>query len=243
MPEEHLLPDETSEQGKFLVQDLQHLYATSQEDQQSLARIRQRFLQKSAVSLPAIEHSSRDEAPTETGPTAKRTIRRSILDVQWKAQQIRSHRLTSLVAIFLVAALIGSLALILALARQTTVGSLFFSPFQPEAGWEPMASYSGTGSETINKLSLSLPHLYHVRVRCSGAGVLEILLENMTHKTYAGLNPCTQAPPSSEPYTYDLTTYSINKITVTAHLRSRGICKLTGQISNPILHYSHSGKN
>jgi hypothetical protein len=219
MSEENLLPEEMSDQGQAIVQDLRHLYNTALEDQQSLARIRARFLQKSASELPIAAISAEEPLSIIEQTTSHKTGKSSLAQ-KWQAQQPWIRRLNLLAALLLAAVLVGSLVLILAQSRQTNVSStLFRTPFQSQSGWHTMFSYSGTGSKTITDLSITLPQLYKLRVNCVGGDKVDVSLESMGYKNATGLDPCTNelySRPSPTSYSYDLVSRPIHTITVTA---------------------------
>jgi hypothetical protein len=117
-------PEETQEQNRLLAQDLGRYYETHTEDQASLARIRERLLQKGATSLPVVDTGEFQRA---VHPRRERDARR-----EFRSTYANHSSLTTLAAAVLVAILLGSFAL--ALQRQGTHGG------SGQAGVTPISS-------------------------------------------------------------------------------------------------------
>jgi len=105
-------PEETQEQNRLLAHDLGHYYETHMEDQASLARIRERLLQKGATSLPVGDPGEFQRA---VHTRRERDARRA-----FRSTYANHPSLTTLAAAVLVAVLLGSFAL--ALQRQGAHG-------------------------------------------------------------------------------------------------------------------------
>lgn len=89
------------------------------------------------------------------------------------------QRLSAIAAALLVAALVGSLALLLTSHRQSGTVTFKLRP-----GWMVIAEYSGTGSKTITGQHVTLPYLWGSSFICKGDGKVDV---RATGPTYLGL--------------------------------------------------------
>ncbi|HEY1352289.1 MAG TPA: hypothetical protein VGF67_21950 [Ktedonobacteraceae bacterium] len=106
---DQLTPEEAQEQNRLLVQDLGRYYDTRLEDNASLARIRERLLQKTETSLPTA-----DTGKLQTGVQTRREgDTRMEFGHPSAADKKRHLYLTTLAAAVLVVVLLGSFALVL----------------------------------------------------------------------------------------------------------------------------------
>jgi len=120
-----MIPEEVDERNKRLIQDLHRLYPTSTLVAQPLARIQQRLFHSSAETLRS------DVSPRpQLLPQGTRQTRNSTVRVKGRGWQ---RYLSTLAAVVCAALLVGSLILVLQLARQNRTGVPGSSSHQPEA--------------------------------------------------------------------------------------------------------------
>ncbi|HEY6406244.1 MAG TPA: hypothetical protein VIY29_02130, partial [Ktedonobacteraceae bacterium] len=120
-----LVPEEVDERNKLLIQDLHRLYPTATQVAQPLARIQQRLLHSSAETL----HSDVSPRP-QSLPQGTRQKGTSTVRVKGRVWQ---RHLGTLAAVVCAALLVGSLILVLQLARQNSTGGAGSSTHQPES--------------------------------------------------------------------------------------------------------------
>ena len=108
---------------------------------------------------------------------------------------IHRHYLSMIAAVLFATLLVGSLVLVLTHARQTSTGGggsgvptptmLPTSVYGP--GWQVVATFRGTGSETIKGQHIVVHHALGVQFTCVGSGKTSIMLNGPTGKGFRSL--------------------------------------------------------
>ncbi len=214
MSESHdALPEDRDEQNQQLITSLRRSYDTSNEDKQSLTRIRERLLQVSAGSLPHSDQMSIVPLPTQSrrkGKTDMQFIHNAFIESKtWQ------QRLGTIAAVILVLVLAGSMAtLFYARSHQSDLGNPTLSP-----GWKQVASFSGTGSKTLTNVNIHLTQLWGDSLGCIGDANFRVELVEIRNSIDSGC--ATKAPASIlvEPQSFQLGNSSLltlNTVKITA---------------------------
>jgi len=120
---DELLPEEADERDQRLVRDLRRVYRTDTQTVEHLAHIRQRLLANDDSSAYDYESMQQHDTPPKIQPAqsstrnAKQTHFAIVEEKSWQ------HRLSVLAAVLLTALLVGSLLLVLSLARRSSEGT------------------------------------------------------------------------------------------------------------------------
>ncbi len=160
-------PEEMQEQNQPLIQDLRRYYNTRAEDNTSLARIHARLLEKTAASLPVTRDQEVVQPPLLLQTQRDRNNRRKFGQTFTKDKS-RYRSLGTLAAAALLAALVGSFALLLHLVQGT--GAV-------EHGWSLVAKFSGTGNQTIIKQNIEVGHKFGWLINCTNTQNGEIAVK------------------------------------------------------------------
>jgi hypothetical protein len=154
---DQLVPEEMQEENQFLIADLSRYYETRDEDSASLARIRARLLQNTAASLPVADSA-------EISPFSRPLRARRRLNV---VRPLARHPyLNSLVAALLLILLVSAFVLALQSRRGTTMIS---NPPAIAHGWSLVATFHGTGNQTITGQDIEVGHRYGWLATCTGS--------------------------------------------------------------------------
>jgi hypothetical protein len=185
------LPEEDHEQT---IRDLRKLYNTHQADQSSLARIRERMLQKSSEMLPIVDRiDMRIPESLLIKPLEKQQISPEIDRHRFPIHTQRIRQPGTLVAGLLLAMLVGSLMVtLLHLQHTTNQGQGLTQTTRPIAteksevtqpkfysGWKFVKDFQGTGNQTITDIQLDIngDSSYGVVISCSKDSFLNIELD------------------------------------------------------------------
>jgi photosystem II stability/assembly factor-like uncharacterized protein len=120
---DELLPEEADEQNQRLIHDLRRIYRTDTQTVEHLASIRKRLLANDDSSVYDYESMQQHDTPPNIQPAqsstrnAKRTRFAIVEERSWQ------RRLSVLAAVLLTALLVGSLLLVLSLARRSSEGT------------------------------------------------------------------------------------------------------------------------
>lgn len=216
MPDKYT-SEELNERDRLLIEQLERMYGTQDEDAQSLAHIRARVIQNSAGPLPfpqqtaAHEQSPARSRKRQTKETDMHSIH--IISLREKPWQ---RRLSLIAAAFLIVILVGSLVLLLVRRSPGTVAGL--QPLQ--AGWTQAALLSGRSSKTFTHQNIVLSTLWGMSFGCVGQGNVNIEFDGQTDNSASGTCQPGNGPVTSAPYgpqTIELATseHTIQTIKVT----------------------------
>ncbi len=120
---DELLPEEADEQNQRLMHDLRRIYRTDTQTVEHLAHMRKRLLAKDESS--AYDHESTQQHYTPPTIQQVQSITRNAKQTRFAVVEERSWqgRLSVLAAVLLTALLVGSLLLVLSLARRSSEGT------------------------------------------------------------------------------------------------------------------------
>ncbi len=194
-----LLPEERNEQNQHLLASLRRSYDTHEEDQQSLTRIRRRFLQVSAGPLPYKDL----QRPIEPRPTQSR--QKGKADMQFIHNPFAEgktwqQRLGTIAAAILVLALVGSMATLFYVRSHS---SELGSPKQG-SGWKQVASFTGTGSKTLTHLNIHLTQLWGYSAGCTGNANFNLELVEIENIIGSSCTTKAFVSPRVEPQSFQL---------------------------------------
>ena len=119
-----LAPEEVDERNQRLIQDLRRLYPTRTQVVRPLARVQQRLFYSSDMTL----HGDVSHRPQSLSQGTQQT---KTSTVSWQ-RRVWPRHLSILAAVVCAALLVGSLILVLHLARQNSTGVLGSSSDQPK---------------------------------------------------------------------------------------------------------------
>jgi photosystem II stability/assembly factor-like uncharacterized protein len=136
---DELLPEEADERDQRLVHDLRRIYRTDTQTVEQLAHMRQRLLAKDDSS--AYDHESTQQHDTPPTLQQVQSSTRNAKHTRFAVAEERSwqRRLGVLAAVLLTALLVGSLLLVMSLARRSSEGT-------PGNTLHPSKLVGGTGS-------------------------------------------------------------------------------------------------
>lgn len=151
---DQLTPEETWEQNQPLIRDLRRYYNTRAEDSASLSRIQVRLVEK-AASLPVTDY--REESPPLLRARREKNTSREFAQ-SFAKDRARYSSLGTLAAAILLVALVGSFALLFHLGQGT--GAV-------EHRWVLVASFSGTGNQTITRQNIEVGQKFRLLITCT----------------------------------------------------------------------------
>lgn len=161
MLDHDLLDAEKEAQNKPLISDLTRYFDTPAEDRASLASIRARLLQKTAIALPVADPAEETKLPTPLPLHRAKNAGTKLIK--------RHPYLNALVAACLLVVLIGSFAFVI--NRPFSAGSTTPAVVH---GWSILKTFSGTGNRTIDGLDIAVGHSYGWLIDCTNTSVGEI---------------------------------------------------------------------
>ncbi len=136
---DEMLPEEADEQNQRLMHDLRRIYSTDTQTVEHLAHMRQRLLANDDSS--AYDHESTQQHSTLPTLQHVQSSTRNAKPTNFAVAEERSwqRRLGGIAAVLLTALLVGSLLLVLGLARRSSEGT-------PGNTLQPSKQVGGTGS-------------------------------------------------------------------------------------------------
>lgn len=229
------LPEEGDEQNRPLMQMLHHIYDTKEQDAQSLARIRSRLL-NDVHTLPASSSPIDEPADHRSERPHTREEHMHILHFPTQRTTTLIQRFGTLVAVLFVVLVVGALALLLIYPR-TQVGGRSHVSFPLRKGWTVAATYTGTGSVTLNQQKIRLSTLWGDTFTCSGKGQIQADFD-LHGMHYAVSGACDSNAPSEpviSPMVIQLQTASatLNTIKITAPASLAWTLQFTNAITGP----------
>jgi photosystem II stability/assembly factor-like uncharacterized protein len=143
---DELLPEEADEQNQRLMHDLRRIYRTDTQTVEHLAHMRQRLLANDDSSI--YDHESTQQHYTQPTLQQVQSSTRNAKQTRFAVVEEKSWqgRLGVLAAVLLTALLVGSLLLVLSLARRSNVGTPGNTP-----------SKLAGGSDSLNSLHMIDP--------------------------------------------------------------------------------------
>src|SRR5437899_3182760 len=142
---EKLLPEEADEQNQRLMHDLRRIYRTDTQTVEHLARMRQRLLANDVRSAYDYESMQQHDTPPNIQPAQSSTRNAKQTRFAVAGERSWQRRLGVLAAVLLTALLVGSLLLVLSLARRSSEGT---------PGNVPQSSKLAGGSGTLISLHM-----------------------------------------------------------------------------------------
>src|SRR2546426_910660 len=118
-----LLPEETDVQDQRLIHDLRRIYRTDTQTVEHLARIRHRLLINDDSSLHDRESARQHYTPPAIQQVQSGTRNAKQTRLAVAGEKVWQRRLGVLAAVLLTALLVGSLLLVLSLARRSSEGT------------------------------------------------------------------------------------------------------------------------
>ncbi len=189
---DQLIPEETQEQYQVLIENLNRYYGTRDEDKASLARIRSRLLQNTAVSLPVADDERINQFPLPLQALPKKNAQTNAVRPFVKSRSRHSY-LNSLAAAALLLVLVSSFVVVLHLRQKTAT-----SPRLPAIahGWSLVATFHGTGTRTITRQDIELGNKSGWSLTCSATPSTAISVLFNGNVETGGTTECSGTPPS-----------------------------------------------
>ncbi len=149
-----------------------------------------------------------------------------------RRQRAWQRRLSALVAVVVLLALVGTLALLFLQHGQSTGGI-----FQIRPGWQQIALYSGTGNKTITGLHLQLPSMWGSAFTCIGSGGVDVKTTGPLFTGVGGTNDCQAIdhhPVAPTGFEFDVTPHAeIQTMTVKADEHTRWYLLFVQKVPQP----------